>query len=118
MAQSPDDSEARKAAIRAYKLAEAAEVARGVRLDATSDEVRGFRKRPADVPVQTTPPHNDAPQASFPQSISLNHKLDAPFSTAFRAALGAAAGFTLFRLIATGVLGLILYFVLMSLARQ
>jgi len=118
MAQSPDDAEARKAAIRAYKLAEAAELARGVRLDATSDEVRGFRKRPADVAVQTTHPHNDAPQAQFPQSLSLNHKLDSPFSTAFRAAFGAAAGFTLFRLIATGVLALILYFVLMSLARQ
>ena len=118
MAQSPDDLEARKAAIRAYKLAEAAEIARGVRLDATSDEVRGFSKRPASEPAPMAHPHHDSPQAPFPQSISLNHKLEAPFSTAFRAALGAAAGFTLFRLIATGLLALILYFVLMSLARQ
>jgi len=117
MAQSPDESEARKAAIRAYKLAEAAEVARGVRLDATSDEVRGFRTRPVSeaMPVDH-PPHNEGPQAHFPQSISLNHRLDAPFSTAFRAAFGAAAGFALFRLIMTGVLALILYFVVIRLS--
>jgi len=118
MVQPPDDLEARKAAIRAYKLAEAGEIARGVRLDASGDEVRGFRKRPASEPAPIAQPRNESPQAPFPQSLSLNHKLDSPFSTAFRAAFGAAAGFTLFRLIATGVLALILYFVLMSLARH
>jgi len=115
MAQSPNDQEARKAAIRAYKLAEAEEIARGVRLDATSDEVRGFRQPPVASPAPM--PVAVPQQSAGPQSMSLNHKLDSPFSTAFKAAFGAAAGFALFRLIAFAVLGLILYFVVVSLTR-
>ena len=111
------DQEARRAAIRAYKTAEAAEIARGVRLDASSDEVRGFRKRPIGQPASVAYPHGDAPHAYLPQAMSLNHKLDSPFSTAFKAAFGAAAGFALFRLLAFGVLGIILYFVVVSLTQ-
>ena len=117
MADTPNDQEARRAAIRAYKTAESAEIARGVRLDATSDDVRGFRKRPVGEPAPAAYTHSDAAQPYLPQSMSLNHKLDSPFSTAFKAAFGAAAGFALFRLLAFGVLGIILYFVVVSLTQ-
>ncbi|GEM_PF-5975602 len=117
MGEPQNDQEARRAAIRAYKTAEAAEIARGVRVDASSDDVRGFRKRPAGEPAPVAYSHGEAPQSYLPQAMSLNHKLDSPFSTAFKAAFGAAAGFALFRLIALGVLGLILYFVVVSLTR-
>ena len=116
MAEPPDDMEARKAAIRAYKLAEAAEIAQGLNLDVTSDEERGFRKRFSN-PRQVTSLLVDDSQAYQAQSVYLKHKVESPFSMAFRIAFGAAVGLGLFRFIVTIAVGLLLYIFVLSLVR-
>jgi hypothetical protein len=111
MEQPPDDQAAREAAIRAFKIADEAERAAGRRVDLTSDEVRGFRKkRPVSISQQTADP-----KTYYSRYMPSNHKIEVPFSSAFQFGFGAAAGITTFRLVVWGVVAFLLYLVLLSI---